>query len=113
MILFRFATPATAMINVSAFPGDVGGVVANVQRWRGQLGLPQVSTDEITSALKPDKLGSFDAQRVDLANETQRLVVCFGMVEGKTWFVKLTGTTEQIDATLPAFDAFLGSVNWK
>lgn len=113
MILHSLSTPSGAVVNISAFPGDVGGVIANVNRWRGQLGLDQATPDQINTSLKADKLGPVDAQRVDLSNTTQRLVVTFGMVDGKTWFIKLTGTTEQIDAALPAFDQFLKSVNWK
>jgi hypothetical protein len=31
---------ATADLAVTAFPGDVGGRMANINRWRSQLGLP-------------------------------------------------------------------------
>ena len=32
----------TAAVNVSSLAGDGGGLLANVNRWRGQLGLPPV-----------------------------------------------------------------------
>ena len=32
----------TASVNISFFPGDVGGTFANVNRWRAQMGLPPV-----------------------------------------------------------------------
>jgi len=36
---------------VSKFPGDVGGLVANINRWRGQVGLPSLGeTEAIASA---------------------------------------------------------------
>ena len=35
---------AKADVTVSIFPNDTGGVVANVNRWRTQVGLPE--TDE-------------------------------------------------------------------
>jgi hypothetical protein len=113
MILNYFTTPSGAEVKVSAFPGDVGGIVANVNRWRRQLGLAPADEAQINASLKPDKISTFDASRVDLASDTQRMIVSFGMVEGKTWFFKLTGTTQQIDAALPAFDQFMKSVNWK
>jgi hypothetical protein len=40
-------------ITVSAFPGDVGGTVANVNRWRSQIELPPQSPTEIQEALSP------------------------------------------------------------
>ena len=30
-------TAGQAEVTISKFPGDVGGMIANVQRWRGQL----------------------------------------------------------------------------
>ena len=34
------AKEGSPTVTVSMFPGDVGGVLANVNRWRGQLGQP-------------------------------------------------------------------------
>jgi hypothetical protein len=31
-----------AEVTVSAFPGDTGGLLANLNRWRGQIGLEPV-----------------------------------------------------------------------
>jgi hypothetical protein len=113
MILHSYATASGAAVNISAFPGDVGGVAANVARWRRQLGLEPQTPDQLNASIKADKIGPVDASRVDMANDSQRMIVSFGMVEGKTWFIKLTGTTDQIDQTLPKFDQFLKTVNWK
>src|SRR5688572_3030443 len=44
----RFATilipaePKPLQLTVSKFPGDVGGTLANINRWRGQIALPPV-----------------------------------------------------------------------
>ncbi|MBL4699983.1 MAG: hypothetical protein JKX85_01885 [Phycisphaeraceae bacterium] len=113
MVLHRFVTPSQANLAITAFPGDVGGTIANVNRWRGQLGLPTETDAQVTAALKPDKLGKQEAHRIDLANDSKRLVVTFGMINGKTWFFKLTGTSDQIEKALPAFGTFLTSVNWQ
>lgn len=113
MVLHRFTTPSEANLAISAFPGDVGGTIANVNRWRRQLGLAPETEAQITASLKAVKIGKHPAQRVDLANATQRMVVTFGMIDGKTWFFKLIGNTEQIDKALPALDQFTQSVNWQ
>jgi hypothetical protein len=45
MVIGRFALgaqDAKAEVTVSSFPGDTGGLVANVNRWRGQVGLEPV-----------------------------------------------------------------------
>ena len=37
--------------SITSFPGDVGGLLANVNRWLGQIGLPP--TDQKTSQIRP------------------------------------------------------------
>src|SRR2546425_682214 len=37
---------ATADLSITAFPGDVGGEAANVNRWRGQVSLPPLADAE-------------------------------------------------------------------
>ncbi len=113
MILHSYQTASGADVNVSAFPGDVGGVAANVARWRRQLGLGPLTQDQLQSSIEQDKIGPIDANRVDIANDSQRMVVSFGMVDGKTWFIKLTGTSDQVQTALPKFDQFLKTVNWQ
>ncbi|MFG0247264.1 MAG: hypothetical protein ACF8OB_00135 [Phycisphaeraceae bacterium JB051] len=113
MILHSYQTASGAAVNVSAFPGDVGGVAANVARWRRQLGLEPLAPDQLQTTIAADKIGPIDASRVDMANDAQRMIVSFGMVDGKTWFIKLTGTAEQVQTALPRFDQFLKTVNWQ
>src|SRR5262245_59791460 len=38
---------AAADLSITAFPGDVGGEAANVNRWRGQVSLPPASASEL------------------------------------------------------------------
>src|SRR5688500_16131105 len=55
----RFATfligegDAAVEVAVSQFPGDVGGLLANVNRWRGQVGLAPVTEAELPSIVQP------------------------------------------------------------
>ena len=37
-----------ADLSITAFPGDVGGELANVNRWRGQVGLEPLSEEQFT-----------------------------------------------------------------
>ena len=56
---------AVAAVNVSSSAGDGGGLAANVNRWRGQLGLPP--EDEI-STVTIDVPGG-KAQLVDMSGK--------------------------------------------
>lgn len=40
-------------VAISAFPGATGGVVANVNRWREQFGLPPVTESQLQEHLEP------------------------------------------------------------
>ena len=46
-----------AEVSVLAFPGTVGGVTANINRWRGQIGLPPESTELVQQQLEPITIG--------------------------------------------------------
>ena len=81
-----------ADVSVSSFPGDVGGLFANVNRWRGQMGLPAIQESELGNFTKevtlPDgtKATAVEISGADKANYT--LVVRRG---GHTWFYKIIG----------------------
>jgi hypothetical protein len=115
MILAKFqltgSDPAAqAEVTVSAFPGDVGGLLANVNRWRGQLGLPPLAEANLPQAVTPLDVADGKAMLVDVSGtETKtgqpaRLVGAIIPHGGKTWFFKLLGNVtvaaEQKDAFL-------------
>ena len=40
-------------IVVSVFPGDAGGLAANINRWRNQVNLPPLSDADLSRSLEP------------------------------------------------------------
>ena len=44
-------------LTVTKFPGAAGGLLANVNRWRGQIGLPPVGEDELDTVKKEEFKG--------------------------------------------------------
>lgn len=105
-----YAVPAgdtTADLSITAFPGDVGGEVANLNRWRGQLSLPAASEAEISAAITRFEQGGLNIAVVDYDNGQQRLLGAIVPVRGSTWFVKLMGPAAPLAQEKPAFLAFL------
>ena len=100
---------ATAAVNVSSSPGDGGGLAANVNRWRGQLGLAP-ATDIPTTPL--DVTGG-KAQLVDISgtsaqtSQPTRLVGAIVPVNGQTWFYKLMGDPGVVEGQKAAFLQFV------
>ncbi len=103
---------ATAAVNVSSSTGDGGGLAANVNRWRGQLGLPPI-TEILTTAI--DVTGG-KAQLVDLSGtdartgQPTRLVGVMVPQSGQTWFYKLMGDAKVVESQKDAFAKFVQGV---
>lgn len=116
MVLARFSAGPTGHavdITVSAFPGDVGGAAANVNRWRGQIGLNPVSETEALSLLNKINTADGEAQWVELTGadgeEAVRMLGAIVPRGGQTWFYKLIGHAHTADEQKEAFLAFLRS----
>ncbi|MCC6683229.1 MAG: hypothetical protein IT445_20220 [Phycisphaeraceae bacterium] len=99
---------AKLTITITSFPGDVGGLLANINRWRGQVQLPAVES------LEQQPMQSFD-----LAGRAVHVVSLPGMTAAmieepdRCWFVKMTGPAEAVTAQQEPFTQFVGSLKWK
>lgn len=93
---------------LTRFPGDVGGVLANVNRWRTQLGLAPVAEGDLPGIVERFEPLGFRAYAVTLVNE-DRATVAVGLEEparSRTWFVKAdvhSEATERVRARVLAF----------
>jgi hypothetical protein len=107
----RFTVPekdgAQAEVAVSVFPSDTGGTLANVNRWRAQLGLPPVENSGLANIVAPLSAAP-GAQLVDLANNDKRMLAAIVPRDGIWWFYKMTGGGP---AVANARDAFIGFVS--
>ena len=95
-----------AEATIVALPGDVGGELANVNRWRGQIGLPPI--DEAALALLRKHVlapvGPIDVYDfTGNGGEKSHLVAGMIQVRGTTWFFKLSGEARAVRAAKPAF----------
>jgi hypothetical protein len=100
-------------IAVTAFPGDVGGNLANVNRWRQQLTLPPIGEAELDRALQHLDVGALHVDLVDITGPskppaaTQRVLGAIVPYSGATWFFKLTGPDALVAREKDKFVAFL------
>jgi len=104
----------TADVNVSSSAGDGGGLAANVNRWRGQLGLPPVQ-EVLTMTFE---VPGGQAQLVDLSGkdaETQKpseIVAVIVTLPGQTWFYKLMGDPPVVATQKDTFTQFVKSAQY-
>lgn len=103
----------TAELAITAFPGDVGGEVANVNRWRGQLQLAPLAAEEVSAGLMRMEVNGLSVTVVDFSNEAsppQRMLGAIVPFGSSTWFFKLMGSRAVVAEAQPAFLEFLRTV---
>jgi hypothetical protein len=106
---------ATADLSIIAFPGAAGGLVENLNRWRGQVGLASLDAAQVVAQATVVKTNAgLEFTFADLAAEgngpQQRLLGAIASYGGETWFFKLIGPDALVARTKPAFLAFLNTV---
>ena len=83
-------------ISVSRFPGNVGGELANVNRWRGQIGLDPVSAEDLQKGLEVIETAAGKAKLVDIKNGGKQMLAVMLPYEKSTYFFKLMGSEESV-----------------
>ena len=101
---------STLDFSVTSFPGDVGGILANVNRWLGQIGIDSVEQDGLKKYISPIILDEKDAQLVIAEGATDSLYAAILVVEGRSWFFKITGDRTLAKVEKSNFLSFLDSV---
>jgi hypothetical protein len=95
---------AKADVFVSVFDTDTGGNLANVNRWRGQIGLGAVEEKDLAQLVAPLDPAIPGSVLVDLSGKDKRLVGAIVPRDGKFWFYKLVGDAA---AVAPAKEAYV------
>ena len=121
MLVAKFSAAekdAKADITVSAFPGDVGGLLANVNRWRRQISLPPMPEGDVEKDVKqldsvPGKLMLVDLTGTDAkTSQPARLVGIIAPQAGQTWFYKLMGDAAVVAAQKDTLIQFAKSAKY-
>jgi hypothetical protein len=124
MILLSFdaGTPPNliAECSISAFPGDVGGRLANINRWRRQVGLGPTTEDVAASMVKELMVSGMDAWQVDFTGpdgngvngNALRVIVTVVFKDGQSWFFKLSGNDSAVQEEVDSYATFLESVKF-
>lgn len=107
-----------AELTVIPLGGGAGGLVPNVERWRGQIGLGSTGADEIRKNLRPLEVAGQQAQLVELvgpesAGSSRQAILGAVLERGEqTWFFKLMGPADVVAQQKTAFEEFMKSVRF-
>ncbi len=103
---------AAERIDITVIPAG-GNMLANVNRWRGQIHLPPTTEADLEKSLQPIQADGLTGKYVKLYGPQQAILAAI-FTTGKTqWFVKLKGNVELAKREEPEFEAFARSLQFK
>ncbi len=102
--------PLRAEMSVVALPGRAGGRLANVNRWRSQIGLAAIDAPTLAKTSREVASPAGKILVVDLNGRNRRMLAAILDVDQATWFFKMTGPKSTVTEAEPAFLKFLASV---
>lgn len=117
----RFGPEKVGECYISLMPGAAGGLDANVNRWRTQMGQLAYTADEIAKLPKKPFFnreatfvefdGDFTSFGATEAKKGYRLMGLIHSAKEATIFVKVTGPKDLVERNAAAFDAFCQSIH--
>jgi hypothetical protein len=99
-------------ISVVTFAGDGGSDADNVNRWRGQIGLPPANENTLNSQIASLKAADTTFATTDIAGAKARTIAAWTRRDGRVWFFKATGPNAAVEKEKPNFVKFIESVRF-
>ncbi|MGH8018682.1 MAG: hypothetical protein ACREIA_10375 [Opitutaceae bacterium] len=125
---FGFTAPdgRAADISVISFPDAAGGLLANINRWRGQVGLEPVADGALETTAERIQIAGLPAWFVDLAGIASgsaptmsatppasgptRIIGAIVPLEGTSWFFKMMGPDDVVAGQRETFEKFIAGI---
>ncbi|TMA18500.1 MAG: hypothetical protein E6J85_14590 [Deltaproteobacteria bacterium] len=116
----RYATLKPAVggkidVSVVVLPGPAGGELANVNRWRGQIGLASIDERDLARARRSIKTRAGAVSVFDFVsdgNKKSRLLAAIVVSDESTWFIKMLGDESPVASSRPDFIHLLQSLHF-
>ncbi len=99
-------------ITVNRMRGS-GTLLMNVNRWRGQVELEEIESDQLDSSIEDIKIGGIAGKYAEIVGPTESIFGVIVVRGGTTWYLKLKGANELAEREKDNFRAFLESVKFK
>lgn len=99
-------------IAITQFPGRVGGELANINRWRGQMGLAAVDEGELESVIERFEGPGFDGYQARIEGEDMHMLAAgvYEEAHDRTWFVRADVAPGAVDELAPQIFGFARSI---
>ena len=99
-------------VSIISLSGDGGGDLANINRWRGQLSLSELTSDELKRFLVDlkGKLGMYKYIAITNKKSKKSILAAFILSGQKTIYVKAIGDSSLINSNETAFKKFVQGI---
>ena len=100
-------------LSIVSLSGSSGGLLANVNRWRGQVELEPINETDIltTSTVGESKMGPYRVFKMINENKKGKAIIAAVLPTGeKTFFIKLTTDVQGISELEFSFKNFCSSI---
>lgn len=106
-----------ADVSIVSLPGDAGGFLSNINRWRGQISLPPLTQTELSKLttyleVRGEQVALIDMISPSVLEQKQHQTRILGaiMVKGdQCWFFKMMGDDALVKSQKQAFTKFVQS----
>jgi hypothetical protein len=109
---------AKADVSVVQLGGMGGGILANVNRWRSQLGLQPVDDAGLEKLITTHDVGGARIMQVDLSGQSvesgqkARLLAAIVPRTSATWFYKMVGDDQLVSQQKPVFSKLVETARY-
>ena len=109
---YRVDVPGNDSLDCSviSFPGSAGGLDANVNRWRGEVGLKPLESAELRASVVSSTIDKLEIFIVDLVGRERSTLGAILPLQNETWFFKISGSAKPISTQKQNFTRFLSTI---
>ena len=101
-----------ADLSITFFKGDGGGLLQNINRWRGQLNLQEATLSEVNNSayIGNSSLGIYKMYKIFNVDDLSRAFLCFVVtLDESTLFLKLDSSFDGIEFLENELKSFMSS----
>ena len=86
--------------------------LTNINRWRGEVGLPPTTADDLVKETQSITLSGIDSVYIELLGEKESTLAAMSVRDDQAWFFKLRGPNDAVEADREAFKQWLSTVQF-
>ena len=110
--LIKGKSGLTADFSIVSLGGRAGSFSANINRWRGQLGLEPATKKELSRSIEEINVGSKKIQIVHIEGGDKHILAAIVTHEGAMYFFKMMGASTVVLNEQRRFMAFVRQIHY-